>query len=110
RAARACARARANRRILRAPPVPRRTRSPPLLCLASPEQCLRCRQRATRALERGHLLRYRHLEAERKIRGQRAEQPDEIEPAFAGEESIAARLADDLLHVGRPLRPRVAEL
>src|SRR6266850_4829585 len=78
--------------------------------LPSMEHCFRRRDCTARALERRQWLSIWDLQAERQLGRQRAQKAGEVEPALAGEEAIAARLANDLLHVGRPLGPRVAEL
>src|SRR5437764_6130983 len=75
-----------------------------------PEQSQRRLARALRTLERRHRPCAWDLETERQLGRQRAQEPREIETAFAGQQPVAARLADGLLHVGGALAPRVAEL
>src|SRR5688572_4150345 len=66
--------------------------------------------RLLRPRERLHLPRDRNFQAEGQIGRQRAQQAAQVERAFAGKQAVAARLADDLLHVRRPPGMRVAEL
>src|SRR5262245_35745620 len=63
-----------------------------------------------RFLERIDPARERHFEAERQVRGKRTHQAAQVERALAGRQAVAARLADDLLHLRRAPRMRIAKL
>src|SRR3954468_14899255 len=54
--------------------------------------------------------RHRYFETDGKVLGKRSDQAGEIQAALARRQAVAARLADDFLHVGRPLGGSIAEL